>query len=53
MYNLFVSANDEAWNGEPWLIERSRCVREYTSDAIQDAFGALGGEEVDQLRRFP
>lgn len=53
MYNLFVSASDEAWNGEPWQIERSRCVQEYTSDAVQGAFGALGREEVDQLRRFP
>ncbi|WP_281354731.1 TIR domain-containing protein [Roseospira navarrensis] len=26
---------------------------EYTSDAIQEKFGALGAEEIDHLRRFP
>lgn len=53
MYNLFVSSNDDAWNGDPWQIERSRCVHEYTSDAINEAYGALGPAEIDQLRRFP
>jgi len=53
VYNLLVSSNSEAWNGEPWQVERSRCVREYTSDAIHQAYGALGPAEIDQLRRFP
>jgi len=53
VYNLLVSSNDEAWNGESWQVERSRCVREYTSEEIYNAYGALGQAEVDQLRRFP
>lgn len=53
MYNLFVSSSSESWNGDAWLIERSRCVREYTSEAFENEFGALGVEEIDQLRRFP
>ena len=53
MYNLFVSAHDQAWNGEPWINERSRCVREYTSEEIRDAYGALGHAEIDQLKSFP
>ncbi|MDE0307022.1 MAG: TIR domain-containing protein [Albidovulum sp.] len=53
MYNLFVSANDDAWNGNPWIIDRNRCVKEYTSNAIREAYGALGHAEVDQLKSFP
>ena len=53
MYNLFVSANDEAWNREPWQIERSRCVREYTSDEIHERYGSLDAAAVDHLRRLP
>ncbi len=32
MYNLLVSANDESWNGDPWVTDTSRCVREYTDN---------------------
>ncbi len=46
MYNLFVSGNTDAWRGEPWQIELSRCVREYTDNAITERFGAL-----DEARR--
>ncbi len=41
MYNLFVSENGEAYHGGPWQNEQSRCVREYTSDAIQERFGSF------------
>ena len=33
MYNLFVTGNEEAWQGEPWTIEAVRCVNEYTDEA--------------------
>lgn len=53
MYNLLVSGNAEAWRGEPWRIERSRCVNEYTDDAIRETYGALSATQVDELRRLP
>ena len=53
MYNLLVSGNEEAWKGEPWIIEESRCVREYTDKAITEKFGAFTREQVDQIRRMP
>lgn len=53
MYNLLVSANDEAWQGEPWQIELSRCVNEYTDDAIIEKYGALDERAIDELRTFP
>ena len=53
MYNLFVSGIDEAWKGEAWQIERGRCVREYTSDEIHQAYGSLDLTAVEQLRLLP
>jgi hypothetical protein len=53
MYNLFVSGHEESWNGEPWVIEQSRCVREYTDEKVIEAYGALEAAQIDQLRRLP
>ena len=35
MYNLLVSGNKEQWNGDPFLLEIARCVREYTDTESQ------------------
>lgn len=53
MYNLLVSGNDESWNGDPWVIETNRCVREYTDNAITTKYGDLTPDNVNDLRRFP
>jgi hypothetical protein len=53
MYNLFISAGSTAWNGEPWQIEQSRCVREYTDNAIIEQFGELDGAAIEALKKLP
>jgi len=53
MYHLFVEGNEQAWQGEPLQIELSRCVREYTADAITKTYGDLTPAQVDELRRHP
>ncbi|MBF0583327.1 MAG: TIR domain-containing protein [Magnetococcales bacterium] len=53
MYNLFVSGNEEAWDGKPWQTEISRCVRGYTDNEITKQFGELDTAAVNVLRRFP
>jgi hypothetical protein len=53
MYNLFVSGNDESWNGDPWNIEKGRCVYEYTSDALRDRYGNLDAAAIAELKRYP
>lgn len=53
MYNLFVSGNDEAWHGEPFEIELSRCVREYTAPDISERYGSLDRQAVAALKRLP
>ena len=53
MYNLFVSGNDEAWQGEPWTIEASSCVNEYTDEAIIGQYGSLDRASVEALQKLP
>ena len=55
MYNLLVSADTGAWNGDPWTIERSRCIRngEFTDEDIAERFGALSSSQINELLRFP
>lgn len=53
MYNLFVTSNSDAWQGEPWQIEASRCVREYTDEAITRDFGGLDTNAIDALKNLP
>lgn len=53
MYNLLVSGDDEAWSGEPWIVETGRCVREYTDFEITKTYGDFSPAQVEALRRFP
>ena len=55
MYNLLVSANEDAWNGEPFVIERSRCVAaaECTDHGIADRLADLDPERIRELRSLP
>ena len=55
MYNLFVSAKAEAWEGDPFVIETSRCVREneYTAREIAETFGELDAEAEAELKWLP
>lgn len=53
MYNLFVSGNNADWEGEPCLLEITRCVREYTDTELTKRFGELDIAAVNELQRFP
>jgi hypothetical protein len=53
MYNLFVDGNIEAWQGEPWIIEATRCVNEYTDNAIIERFGQLDEASIQALKKMP
>lgn len=53
MYNLFISGNDEAWDGEPYVLELGRCVQEYTDADITEKYGDFNEEQIEAIRRFP
>lgn len=52
MFNLLVSANDEAWLGEPYSFERGR-IFEYTEDAIISRFNDLREDQIERLLSLP
>ena len=53
LFNFLVSANDEAWDGDHWQVELSRCVREYTDEEITAKLGSLDQAAIAQLKRLP
>jgi len=52
MYNLFVSSNEESWEGEPFFLEIDRCVREYTDTEITEKYGKLRQFDISKILRF-
>jgi hypothetical protein len=53
MYNLLISHNENAWDGEPWQVNFDRCVREYTDTEITKKLGELDAAAVAELKRLP
>ena len=52
MYNLFIAYNENAWNGDPLIIEIGRFC-EYTDSDVADRFHALDDVAVAELSRLP
>ena len=55
MYNLLVSGDENEWNGDPFVVDRSRCVSagNYTDAEIVERFGKLNREQLRKLFSFP
>lgn len=53
MFNLLVSANEDAWEGQPINFDLSRSVREYTDTPISERYGSLDEASKDELMKFP
>lgn len=53
MFNFLVTANDQAWAGQPYSFPLSRCVREYTDNKITETLGSLDAASIDSLKRLP
>lgn len=53
MYNLFVSADDNSWEGNPFEIDLSRCIREYTDREIVEKYKDLTEAMIREIKRFP
>src|SRR5215208_8235926 len=53
MYHLLVSGRADTWNGEPFVNELSRSIREYTAEPITKKFGDLNDAAIAQLLTMP
>ena len=54
-YNLLISGDNEAWEGNSYIIDPIRCIKEseYTLKEIADKYVKLGNEEINELKTFP
>lgn len=52
-YNLFVSANDEAWESNTWILEKERCLTSFTSIDIKSKFGSFDKIAIDEIMKMP
>jgi TIR domain len=53
MYNLFVSADSNSWDGTQFILESSRCIREYTNEEISKKYSNLSKAIIARIKRFP
>ncbi|PKA23518.1 hypothetical protein CH381_25400 [Leptospira sp. mixed culture ATI2-C-A1] len=52
MYNLFVTSDDEDWNGDPFIMDVNRYL-EYTDINIEKRFISLNNEIKNEVKRLP
>lgn len=52
-FNLLVSGDSNAWDGNPFEIEMARCLREYTEPRLTQKFGRFSASGISELKRFP
>ena len=53
MYNLIITALEDAWQGAPYRFDRSRVIRTFTDDDIKEKYQALDANAVTELQTFP
>lgn len=52
-YNLFVSADKNAWEGDSYKLERKRCLTSYTSEEIKEQYKDLGEKQIIEIESYP
>lgn len=52
MFNFLISGNDEAFQGDPWILDHDR-VFEHTHDAVSAPYRELNLQQIEQLCRMP
>lgn len=55
MFSLLVSANRQAWEGEPYVFAADRVIREneFTDREMVERFGDHSSKSFDELMRYP
>ena len=52
-YNLFVSADKNAWEGDSYLLERERCLTSYTPQEIKEVDDGFGEKQIEEIESYP
>jgi hypothetical protein len=53
MYNLIVTASEDACDGTPYDLDRGRVVWEHTDEAIVAKFNDLTPDNLRELQSYP
>src|SRR5438876_6420874 len=53
MYDLMVTAQEDAWTGQPYEFDLSRVIRSFTEDEIREKYKPLDAKAVAELQSFP
>ena len=53
MYNLVITNDEKAYNGNSFFMDISRCITEYTDNQIKEKYSVLDDNIIDEIRRFP
>ncbi|WP_172611324.1 toll/interleukin-1 receptor domain-containing protein [Eubacterium limosum] len=52
-YNLFVSADENAWESDSYIMPISRCLTSYTSQDIKAKFGSFDELACEKIKQYP
>lgn len=52
-YNLLVSANRDAWEGDSHQLERSRCLTSYTAQKIKEEYDSFNSAQIKAIKSYP
>ncbi|EGO8089621.1 toll/interleukin-1 receptor domain-containing protein [Enterococcus faecalis] len=52
-YNLFVSADETAWESNSYIMTRDRCLTSYTSSEIKEEFDLFNDKSLAKIKSFP
>jgi|GEM_PF-990077 len=52
-YNLLVTVNGDAWEGDSYQLERSRCLTSYTSQMIKEEYDSFNREQIEAIKSYP
>lgn len=52
-YNLFVTADEQAYEATLFAMPTSRCLTSFTSQEIKDDYGSLDEEAIEEIKTYP
>lgn len=53
MYHLFISADENSWDGASFDLDRDRCIKEYTATDLAEQYADFTDKSIADLKKFP
>lgn len=52
-YNLFVSAGEDSWESNSYIMDRSRCLTSFTTDDVKNKYACYDKEAIEKIMSYP